>query len=136
MADDTIIVESYKRNCSAVSEALRAVFSQVSREEIGKVPEEIVELACSLALEFGAARCRYQLFAPQEGTIFSRESRGFIRDRNEGSDPGMTEYVVKLFVSPGLMRIGDGRGQSFDRELLRLRPAEVYGVVSGGSKEA
>jgi hypothetical protein len=131
---DDVIVDSYERNRTDVSEALRAAFSKVSTEEMGSVPEQIAEIACSLALDCGKERCRVQLFAPQEGELVSRKDSRFIQDRNEGSNPSVTQGVVKLVVSPGLMKLGDGYGRGLDRELVRLYPAHVYCSVSSGGK--
>jgi hypothetical protein len=76
------IKTSYVANVSKVFEAmakeLRQVPSQVSQADI----HDIVDKACSLALDFGVQRCRLQVVAPQPNDMISTTTIGNFSDVN------------------------------------------------------
>jgi hypothetical protein len=117
---------SYKINVSRVSEALdealRQVTSQVSQADI----HDIVDKACSLALDFGVQRCRLQVVAPQPNDTISRTSTGNFSDVNSENDRGLESGVVQLMISPGLCRRGDGRGGRLESEIASICPTVLY----------
>jgi hypothetical protein len=125
------IISSYIAVRKDVSEALKVEFSRISPEDMGTTPGDIAEIACSLALDCGRERCRVQLFAPRKGERVQRTQRKSIQDRNEGFKADTEEGMVELVISPGLMKLGDGHGRSFDTNIVHLSPSDVYCSVGG-----
>jgi len=122
---DEEIKKSYKSNVSRVSGALQEALSRVSSHDKRAAISDIVDKACSLALDIGIQRCRLQLFSPRPNDTVSRRYPDTYEDVNEDNDTGMTEGTVKLVVWPGLRKTGDGRGGCLERS-IDLSPAGVY----------
>ena len=120
------IKTSYVANVSKVFEAmakeLRQVPSQVSQADI----HDIVDKACSLALDFGVQRCRLQVVAPQPNDMISTTTIGNFSDVNGENNLGLGSGVVQLMISPGLMRRGDGRGGRLESEIASICPTVLY----------
>jgi hypothetical protein len=96
----------------------------VSSQDVQAEIRTIVDRACSLALDFGMQRCRWQVFAPQPGQTISKASTNF-KDANDTNPPDLAKGVVQLLISPGLRKTGDGRGGCLDSS-SDLCPAVVY----------
>jgi len=124
-SSDADIRESYENNiltvCRDLSEALSQVCSHDRQENI----RNIVDRACSLALDFGMQRCRLQLFAPQQNDTVSRSYTNTYRDVNGDNGPDLAQGAVQLVVWPGLRKTGDGLGGFLDQS-TDLYPAGVY----------
>lgn len=112
------------------AEALRADFLRASTRDVGTTPEEITELASTLALEIGRERCRLQLFAPTKGEIVSNRRSQYVADENQGFEDE-ENGEVELIISPGLEKRGDGHGKFFAKPPVPLRPSKVFCSVRG-----
>ena len=115
------VMRNYENNSSKVTNALYNTFSKVCSQDKRTDILAIVDEARSLALDFGIERCRLQIFAPQPKEYISRAASGAYDDINLD----LTEGVVELVASPGLRKMGDGRGGRLD-QVIDLCPAAVY----------
>jgi hypothetical protein len=127
---DDMIRENYERNVAKVFQSLSAVFRQVSSQDRQSEIRNIVNKACSMALDWGEQRCRVELFAPDLKHKVSRRNIKTYEDMNGDNDPSLEEGIVQLVVSPGFRRTGCGRGNSPD-QVLDLCPAAVYLTETG-----
>ncbi|OCK81695.1 hypothetical protein K432DRAFT_403556 [Lepidopterella palustris CBS 459.81] len=119
------IMRSYQDNSSTVKNVLSAGVAKVTSEDKDADISSIVDEACSLALDFGIERCRLQLTAPQPNELVSMFNPGAYEDHNDRNDPSLTEGIVELVISPGLRKMGDGRGGRLD-QVIDLCPAAIY----------
>jgi len=122
---DEMIRKNYERNLAKIVQSLSTLFSHVSSQDRQAEIRNIVDMACSLVLGCGEQRCRLELFAPGLQHKVSRQNIKTYKDMNGDNDPSLAEGIVQLVVSPGLRRIGDGRGSSLD-QIFDLCPAAVY----------
>lgn len=119
---DGPLVNTFDRVKETLSDVLRRVSYDDKQDEVGRV----VEKASELALIFGRARCRLELFdAPVNHIIRTAQSARPDEQFSDCKEPRLSEGVVLLFVSPGLRRIGDGRGANLDQRTI-LCPADVF----------
>jgi hypothetical protein len=122
---DDMIRENYETNVAKVFQSLSALFRRVSSQDRQFELRNIVDKACSVALDWGEQRCRLELIAPGLEHKVSRQNIKTYEDMNGDNDPSLAEGVVRLVVSPGLRRTVRGRGSSLG-EVLDLCPAAVY----------
>jgi hypothetical protein len=127
---DEMIRKSYERNVAKIFQSLSVLFSRVSSQDRQAEIRNIVDKACSLALNCGDQRCRLELFAPSLKHKVSRQNLKTYKDMNADNDPSLAEGIVQLVVSPGFRRTGDGHGGSLD-EVFDLCPVEVYLTETG-----
>ena len=127
---DDMIRENYETNVANVFQSLSALFRRVSSQDRQFEIRNIVDKACSAALDWGEQRCRLELFAPGLKHRVSRQSIKTYEDMNGDNGASLAEGIVQLVVSPGLRRTGRVRGDAFD-EVLDLCPAAVYLTETG-----
>jgi len=123
-ANNPMIKESRDQNANNVFQTLCMTLSLVSSQNQQSELWRIVRSAVDLAVDMGEQRCRLQLFSPgiNEAVLANSET---YENVNLGSSTGSTKGTVKLVVSPGLKKTGDGEGKSFDKT-LDLCPASLY----------
>lgn len=119
-----MIKESHDQNSSNVFQTLCMTLSLVSSQNQQSELWRIVKNAVDLAVHMGEQRCRLQLFSPNINEAVLANSETY-ENVNLGSSPGSTKRIVKLVVSPGLRKTGDGEGKSLDKT-LDLCPASLY----------
>jgi hypothetical protein len=122
---DEDIKKSYEDNVSKVSRALRHAVSQVCPQGGQADIRDIVNKACSLALDFGMQRCRLRLIAPRLNETVSRSYSNAYKDVNDVNNLDPAKSAVKLVVWPGLRKTGDAHGGRLE-ESVDLYPAGVY----------
>ncbi|KAF2472649.1 uncharacterized protein BDR25DRAFT_341566 [Lindgomyces ingoldianus] len=118
---------SYRSNRNDVVDALRKLYRHSSTADMVDMPESITDLACEIAMTWGAERYRIQPAIPPRGTWVSKDDLSLrrIEVRNPGDN---VECTVGVVISPGLEKggVGDGNAQSFDGPLRTLIPPHVY----------
>ncbi|KAH8706946.1 hypothetical protein GQ44DRAFT_818163 [Phaeosphaeriaceae sp. PMI808] len=114
---NTTVRASYEKNLDTTQKDMEAVIQRVSPDPTAhqNTLKEIVGLAAKLALACSVQHCRIQPSNLPVGFKANQKMKNEIRDRNTRNSAGTTNGIVRLFISPGLQRIGDGKGGSMDR---------------------
>jgi hypothetical protein len=130
---NSAIIESYNKNLAALrtklEQTLSSVGSRVTSDDRAEIAD-IVEYAANLALDCISQKARLFTFAIKENDGIRTYSRNEIEDRNlknqNDDDTENIEGVVELYLSPGLRRLGDGRGGSLHGAPIVLSKAQVF----------
>ncbi len=110
----------FTANCDHVEEQLRKLLDEATgfavSQTIARHIPEITQLAANLAIEFGASRAQLCLLAakPEEHV----EVGPCFHHYKDGASRKGAFLTVDLMVSPGLCKIGDGRGDMTARRVL------------------
>ncbi len=114
----------HKDHCESVVANIRALLNRITASEtnpavLDAVPE-IVRLAAELGLECGVQRAQLWLLLPKRGEVVPEgaEYESCLGGSGNADTSQQRSVVVDLLVSPGLVRVGDGRGDMAVRKAL------------------
>jgi hypothetical protein len=127
------IMKSYEANVKSVTDALtnalQTVGSKVTGDDRTEI-QDIVAAAAALALECSSQKSRIQTFEMDTDNYVRSYSKVEVENYNkrmqEDEDAETLEGYVELYISPGLKRIGDGRGGSLNEPPKILSKAQVF----------
>jgi len=125
-----IAAQLYQEHKKKVESELYDILAVLTAYNVGddvkvELPR-IVDTAAELALEIGVQRAQVGLSVPMPGHIVTIGDE--FHDHRDGAVPKFKgkEYRVDLLVTPGLFRVGNGRGDMWTSRTLV--PAEVFRV--------
>ena len=129
-SETSLAADLYDANRDAVEQQLLHILQKVVMDyTIGKEILvqvcKIAKLGAELALEIGVQRAQVGLLVAGKGTGFPTVSIGAEwHDCENGDAAKGTTVIVDLLVSPGLIKLGNGRGDMDAKRVLV--PADVY----------
>ena len=121
-----IAAQLYKKLQGDVRDKLYGILAEMTEHKVPPAVEEelprIVRVAAELALEIGVQRALVSVVKPMGGeeVVIGDE----FHDCLHGDSMKGQKFKVELLVSPGLLKIGDGRGNTSVRK--SLVPAELF----------
>jgi hypothetical protein len=111
------IVRFFNENCQDVErrilDLVQAATGRAAPVAVQQEVRKIPRLAGELAITLGAQRARIHLAGAQRGDVVRQD--GTFDVQNGGSRGGAR---AELLLSPGLVKIGDGRGDMETRRVL------------------
>ena len=122
----------HRQHCDSVVASIKQLLDRITgyapRPDALEAVPAIVNLAAELGIEFGVQRAQVWLVMPQRNDLVQagpeyQDCLGGATDNNDKDHQGGRDLKVDLMVSPGIVRIGDGRGDLSVRKALV--PCEV-----------
>lgn len=133
---DSPVLASYRANLEAVRQNIERTISTVG-SKIGSDDDnqihDIVNAAATLSLECISQKARILPFMVAADEGVGRYHKSEIEDRNgrnlDDEDEEELTGTVSLFISPGLKRVGDGRGGSLNEPPKTLSKAQAFMTI-------
>ena len=135
---DAGVAMLYRQHCDSVVFKVRQLLDRITnnntRPDALEAVPTIVNLAAELGLECGVQRAQIWLLIPRPGevvTVGAEYADCLGAGSGDGDGDGGRDVKVDLVVSPGIVRIGDGRRDLAVRKALV--PCEVFPFMREGN---
>ncbi|EPE07985.1 interaptin [Ophiostoma piceae UAMH 11346] len=135
---DVGVAMLYRQHCDSVVYKIRQLLDRITnnntRPDALEAVPTIVNLAAELGLECGVQRAQIWLLIPKPNeivTVGAEYADCLGAGSGDGDGDGGRDVKVDLVVSPGIVRIGDGRRDMAVRKALV--PCEVFPFMREGN---